>query len=308
MIGALLTALFFGITPVCANRAIKLVGFVRANVLRLSIALVAMGAWAFTFGKGWSGQSLMFATAGAIGFGIGGMLLLMALPRLGAPLTSLVEESAAAPVAAIVAWLWYSDKLTTTQIAFCSVILLGVFVGLLPYVRGTAVKGAALGIALALGAAVAQGTSFAMTRRGLLLMKQAHTPPDIITVAFQRLAGGFLVAIAVFLIARWIWRRRWGFAGADGKTRAILSSEGSTTSRPLYWAGLNALFGPILGVTSTVWAQQSLNAGVVQSIAAMAPLISVPFAFWLEGHRPPRLYYVGAIIAISGLVLVNVVG
>ena len=308
MIGAVLTAVFFGITPVCASRAIKLIGFVRANLLRLLFAIAVMGIWAFTFGQGLRGQSLLFATAGAIGFGVGGLTLLMALPRLGAPLASLIEESAAAPVAAIVAWLWYSDKLTTTQIAFCSVILLGVFVGLVPYIRGVAVRGVAAGVVLALVAATAQGISFAMTRQGLLLMKAAHTPPDTITVAFQRLAGGFLVALAVFLVARWVWRRRWGFTGADGQTRAILGSEGRIASRPLYWAGLNALFGPILGVTCTVWAQQSMNPGVVQSIAAMAPLISVPFAMWLDGHRPPRLFYVGAAVAIVGLVGVNLVG
>jgi drug/metabolite transporter (DMT)-like permease len=58
-------------------------------------------------------------------------------------------------------------------------------------------------------------------------------------------------------------------------------------------------------VTCTVWAQQTLPAGQVQSIAAMAPMISVPFAFWLNGHRPPRLWYLGAAVAIVGLVLVD---
>ncbi|MGD0019638.1 MAG: EamA family transporter [Candidatus Limnocylindrales bacterium] len=308
MIGAVLTALFFGVTPVCANRAIKLIGFVRANVLRLSFAVVVMAIWAFSFGQGLGGESLLFAGAGVIGFGVGGLSLLAALPRLGAPLASLIEESAAAPVAAVVAWVWYADRLTPGQIGFSAIILVGVVVGLLPYLRGAASKGARLGIALALLAALAQGVSFAMTRRGLLLMKAAHTPPDTITVAFQRLVGGFVVAVVVFLVARWIWRRRWGFTGGDGRIRSILASDGSITARPLFWAGLNSLFGPILGVTCTVWAQQSLQPGVVQAIAAMAPLISVPFARWLEGHRPPRLYYLGAVIAIAGLVLVNVVG
>jgi drug/metabolite transporter (DMT)-like permease len=308
MMGAVLTAIFFGITPVVAGRAIRLIGFVRANVVRLSIAAAVMGIWAFTLGKGLRGEVGLFALAGAIGFGLGGLCLLAALPRLGAPLTSLIEESAAAPVAAVVAWVWYADKLTAGQIGFCSIILAGVCVGLWPYVRRSHARGVAGGVALALLAAAAQGISFAMTRHGLLLMKQAHTSPDVITVAFQRLTGGLVVAIAVFLVARWVWRRRWGFAGADGSQRAILSSDGWVTSRPLFWAGLNALFGPILGVTCTIWAQQSMNAGVVQAIAAMAPLISVPFAYWLEGHRPPRLYYLGAAVAIGGLILLNVVG
>jgi drug/metabolite transporter (DMT)-like permease len=313
LIGAVFTAVFFGITPVCAGRTIALIGFVRANLLRLAIALAVMGLWAFTFGKGWTGLPWFFAAAGAIGFGLGGLALLAALPRLGAPLASLVEESAAAVVAAVVAWLWYADKLTTGQIAFCGVILVGVFVGLWPYVRDSSLKGVRLGIGLALLAALAQGVSFAMTRRGLLEMKQEHLAPDTITIAFQRLAGGLLVAIAVFLVARWIWRRRWGFAGADGQLHGILDSSSSRgarglAGRPLYWAGLNSLFGPILGVTCTVWAQQSMNPGVVQAVAAMAPLISVPFARWLQGHRPPALWYLGALVAVAGLALLNVAG
>ena len=214
-------------------------------------------------------------------------------------------------MAAVVAWVWYADKLTAAQGAFCGVILAGVVIGLLPYVRGNSLKGAALksvalGIGLALLAATAQGISFAATRNGLLLMKTAHTPPDVITVAFQRLIGGFLVAVVVFIVARWFWRRKWGFTAADGLTKSILGSDGGRlTTRPLFWGSLNALFGPILGVTCKVWAQQSMNAGVVQSIAAVAPMVSVPFAFWLEGHKPPRLWYLGAAVAIAGLVLVD---
>jgi drug/metabolite transporter (DMT)-like permease len=314
MIGALaasFAAIFSGVTPVVASRAIKLIGFVRANVIRLSFAVVILGVWAFAFGQGLRGQTLLFVTAGAIGFGIGGLAFLAALPRLGAPLTSLVEETVAAPVAAVVAWFWYADKLTTNQIVFCGVILAGVVIGLMPYVRGPNLKSVtrgtvAVGVGLALLAATAQGISFAATRNGMLLMKAAHIPPDVITVAFQRLLGGFAVAIVVYVVARWVWRRQWGFAAADGTRKPILGSDaGKLTTRPLFWGGLNSLFGPILAVTGTVWAQQTMNAGQVQSIVAMAPLISVPFAFWLEGHKPPRLWYLGAAVAIVGLVLVD---
>ncbi len=313
MIGAVLTAVFFGITPVAASRAIKLIGFVRENLLRLLFAVVVLGAWALVFGQGFRGEALLFASAGAIGFGIGGMSLLAALPRLGAPLATLIEETVAAAVAAVVAFVWYADKLTTSQLALCGVILVGVAVGLVPFVRRTTHgldrRAILFGAGLALVAATAQGISLAATRKGILLMKAAHTPPDTITIAFQRLVGGFLVAVAVYLIARYVWRRRWGFAAADGSVKPVLTSTGGRlTSRPLWWASLNSLFGPILGVTCTVWAQQSLPAGQVQSVAAVAPLIAVPFAFWLEGHRPPPGWYAGAAIAIAalvGLYLVN---
>jgi drug/metabolite transporter (DMT)-like permease len=309
MIGALFTALFFGVTPVVAGRAIALIGFVRANAIRLSIAVVVLGFWAFAFGQGMRGQTLLFVSAGAIGFGLGGLSLLAALPRLGAPLASLIDETVAAIVAAVVAWFWYSEKLTSNQLLLCGVILAGVAIGLWPYIRRTSVQGLAhksfaLGIGLGLLAGIAQGISVAATRNGQQLMKAAHTPPDIITVAFQRLLGGVVVALAVYLVARYIWRRRWGFTAADGTTRAVLSSErGALTTRPLFWGGLNALLGPILGVTCLVWALQTIPAGQAQAVQAVAPLIAVPFAFWLQGHKPPRLWYLGAAIAIAGLAL-----
>ncbi len=308
MIGALLNAVLFGITPVAAGRAIRLIGFVRANVLRLLIAFVVMGVWAFTVGQGLRGQVGLLFVAGAVGFGIGGLTLLAALPRLGAPLTSLVEESGAAPVAALIAWLWYADKLRNDQILWCGVVLAGVVVGLVPYIRERVPsKGVRLGIALAVAAAVAQGFSLAATREAILLSKAAHQPFDVPTAAFQRLAGGLLVAVVVFLIARFVWSRSWGFTARDGGIRGVLGKEkgAGLTGRPLYWVGLNAIFGPILGVTAAIWAQQSLPSGEVQSIVATAPLIAVPFARWLEGHTPPRLYYVGAAIAIVGLVGIN---
>jgi drug/metabolite transporter (DMT)-like permease len=311
MIGALLSALFFGITPVVAGRAIELIGFVRTNVIRLSFAVVVMGVWAFAFGRGVQGQTMLFVTAGAVGFGIGGLSLLAALPRLGAPLASLIEETAAAPVTVVVAWLWYSEGLKTPQLAGCAVILAGVVVGLWPFVGVAALKNLsrkslALGVGLALLAATAQGISFAATRYGIKTLTLAHAAPDVVTVSVLRLMGGLLVGLVVYLVARWVWRKRWGFAAADGSTRSVFGSDGGRlTSRPLLWGSLNSLFGPILGVTCTVWAQLSLPAGKVQSIAALAPMISVPFAFWLQGHKPPRLWYIGAAVAIVGLVLVD---
>lgn len=314
MLAALFAALFSGITPVVASRGIRLMGFVRANVVRLALAVVILGAWAFAFGQGLRGQALLFVSAGAIGFGVGGLAFLAALPRLGAPLTSLVEETLAAVVAAVVAWIAFNDKITANQIAFSAVILIGVGIGLLPYVRRTSPgslrsPGVSLGIGLAVLAAVGQGVSFATTRYGMQLMKKAGTPPDVVTVAFQRLLGGLLVALIVYALARWVWQRRWGFAGVDGRIRSVFSVEGGRlTTRPLFWGALNALFGPILSVTGTVWAQQTLNAGVVQSIVALAPMISVPFAFWLLGQRPPRVWYLGATVSILGLVLLNLNG
>jgi drug/metabolite transporter (DMT)-like permease len=65
---------------------------------------------------------------------------------------------------------------------------------------------------------------------------------------------------------------------------------------------LNALFGPVLGVTCLMWAISLVhNPGLVQTVAATATLLTVPAARRLEGARPGRNYYLGSLLALAGV-------
>jgi len=256
MIAALFAALFSGITPVVASRGIKLIGFVRANVLRLSFAVAILGVWPSP-SSGLRGQTLLFVTAGAIGFGIGGLSLLAALPRLGAPLASLWRRPSPPRGGSrgVVLVLGQADDQSDRLLW---VILVGVVIGLLPYVRatiekGVAVTGVALGIGLALLAAAAQASASPRPPR-----HAAHGSCEDAARRHHRCLPAadrcFLVALVVYAAARWVWRKKWGFARADGSTASVLTSDGGKlTTRPLFWGSLNSLFGPILAVTGTVW-------------------------------------------------------
>ena len=294
MIGALLTAIFFGITPVCAGRAIKLLGVLRANLFRLLIALAVLGSWAFIYGDGFGGPFPWFFAAGAIGFGLGGFSMFQALSRLGAPLASLIVESVAALTATALAWLWFNDSIGRVSIGFCLLVLIGISVGLMPYIRGDKRrKNAMSGIMWAVLAAIGQGISITISRKALVGMIAAGATPNLVTAAFQRLLGGACVAGLLLLLLHRIIQ-----------DRAVIEARNDITAladRAWFWVSLNALFGPILGVTCLIWALKSMQAGIVQTILATAPLISVPFARWLEGHRPPAMYYLGGIITIAGL-------
>ncbi|MCG2799404.1 MAG: DMT family transporter [Cellulomonas sp.] len=322
LVAAVVTALGYGITPVCARRAVRLLGFVRANAARLLVALVVLGAIAFATGRGLGTQLPAFVLAGAIGFGIGGLAMFRALPLLGAPLASLLVETLAAFTAAVLAWVWFADELTAPVIAASLVILVGVALGLAPYLRGAGRgPGVRLGVGLAVLAAVAQGGSAVISRRALLAIQKAtpvpggpsHSLAYVSSAAFDRLIGGFAVAVLVLIGVHLAARRgaaarqalvpAGAFAPAPVPARSELGRFGSRLpDSPWFWVGANALFGPILGVTAMVWALQSLQPGVVQAVAAMAPLIAIPVARWLEGYRPPRAYYLGAVVAVAGLV------
>ena len=95
VVPAVLSALCYGVTPACARRSIRLLGFARANVWRLVVALSVIGVLAFTVGRGIGDEAATFALAGAVGFGLGGFAMFRALPLLGAPLASLVVETTA---------------------------------------------------------------------------------------------------------------------------------------------------------------------------------------------------------------------
>jgi drug/metabolite transporter (DMT)-like permease len=40
----------------------------------------------------------------------------------------------------------------------------------------------------------------------------------------------------------------------------------------------------------------------VQPIVATSPLVTIPFAAWLEGSKPRASYYVGAVLAVGGVI------
>ena len=292
MLAALITALFFGLTPVCANRAIRLIGFASANFWRLLLASAALGAWSLTLGQGFEGRFWWFFAAGTVGFGLGGMSMFLALPRLGAPLASLMVESLAAVSAMGLAWIWYQDTVAPRILAWAALVLVGVAVGLWPYIRTVKSNGQIpIGAWWALAAGLGQGVSIVISRKALMSMHQAEIIPDLPTAAFHRLLGGLCVALVVLLLVR---QTKFAFQ----KPSSELPGRGESA---WMWVGLNSLFGPILGVTSLIWALSSMHPGLVQTIAATAPLISVPFTRWLEGHLPPALYYLGCGLCLTGL-------
>jgi drug/metabolite transporter (DMT)-like permease len=334
VIAAALTAVFFGVTPAVARRSIRLLGFVRANFWRMAVALAVMGTLAFALGRGFGDQYTMLATAGAIGFGVGGIMMFRALPMLGAPLASLLVETTSAIAAAGLAWAWLDDAMSKKVILFCGVILAGVVVGLLPYIRTAQPKktNVKLGVTIALISGLAQAVSLVITRKASMLITKAEAAKAVaaggdpkaapkagtslelvLSSAFDRLTGGLAVAVVILVVA-WLLARRFAWAkaalrpavmspGAGGSGVDDLGKVGNALpNRAWFWVGANSLFGPILGVTCMVWALQTLQPGVAQSIVAVAPLIAIPFARLLEGYRPPPLYYMGAVIAVAGLV------
>lgn len=293
MLPALATTLLFAITPVFANRAAGRLGSCRANLWRLAVATIVLGIWAHAYGIGLHGAARgWFVLGGVVGFGIGGVAMFQSLPRIGSNLSTLIVQCGSAIVAAIVEWAWLGTRLTAAQASFAAITVAGIGIGLLP----TALSATGLsleptdktrrwsGVAWAGLSAAGQGIGAVLSRKAFAVAAAAQEKIDPGSAAYQRALGGLAVA---FL--------------AVGLARALGERASRNASRAAPWVIANALTGPVLGVTCFQWALRTTPAAIVQPVVAAAPLLTIPWARWLEGQRPRAEYYVGAILAVVGV-------
>lgn len=284
MLAALATTLFFAVTPVFANRAAHLLGCTRANFWRLVIATAVLGLWAHVSGSALRGPAVgWFVLSGVVGFGVGGVAMFQSLPRLGANLSTLIVQCLSAVVAAAVEWLWLGTRLGPAELGFAALTLAGIVIGLLPRsLPRVSPERWTAGLAWAAVSAIGQGVGAVISRKGFLVAASLHQSLDPGTAAYERALGGLAMAALALLVA--------------GRSEP---SSGPRAAAP--WVVANALTGPILGVTCYQWALRTTPAGIVQPIVAAAPLLTIPFAAWLERHRPRRVYYLGAALAAAGV-------
>lgn len=286
MIGALGTLLFFAVTPVFARRAALLLGSLRANFWRLLLATLLLGTWAHWAGLGTGGIAFgWFFLGGIVGFGIGGVAMFLSLPRLGSNLSTLIVQCGSAVVAAALEWRWLGTVLTPGQLTCAALTLIGITLGLLPrslprISPATWVSG----LCWALLSAAGQGMGAVISRKAFATAAAWQELVDPGTAAYQRALGGLLVAAIVLLAVH--WKR---------------PPQPQARGRAWPWVTANALSGPVLGVACFQWALRTTPAGIVQPIVAAAPLLTIPFAAWLEGSRPRPLYYLGAMLAVAGV-------
>jgi drug/metabolite transporter (DMT)-like permease len=300
LIPALLAMGLFATSSVAARRSIQSIGPNNASFIRILLATLLLGLHAHTFGAGFSGPALgWFLASGFIGFGICDTALFLALPRLGAQLTSLIVQCVSVPIGLLTEWLWLDTALKPTQLAAIAVILSGVIIALKPAGSSVAPSGSSVapdlrtgyGIALTLGVVAAAGQAWGavLSRHGTLLSLAAGHPVDGLSVTYQRIwAGVFFTALW------WFWQRRFRGAGTHD------SAPQWRTASP--WILLNALSGPTLGVACYQWALARQPTGIVMAVTALTPLAVIPISRWLTGERPTRASVIGGSVGIAGVI------
>ncbi|ATC63472.1 hypothetical protein CMV30_05610 [Nibricoccus aquaticus] len=327
MTGAFLTTLLFSLSVIFANRSIAALGPMRANLGRLTLAVLVLGSFAHTLGNGLHGAGLTwFLLSGVIGMGLGDLALYGALPRLGSRLSLLMTQCLAAPIAALAEWLWLDVALTPAQLLAGLIILAGVALALAPKKTDlTKNKNlppssapsspsrivptiTALGLTFGLLSAAGQGLGAVMSRKANLAAALAGEPTGGIalgiTAAYQRILAGFVITAAWFLLQHLLTSRTPAVT-AVGQRARTRSDAPPRTWRSYAWIPFNAFSGPILGVSCYQWALATTASGIVLPIVACTPLVIIPFSYWLEGERPTPRSILGALLAVAGVIALS---
>lgn len=290
MFPAFLTTLFFAVSVIFAARSSRLLGGTMANLGRMLIALLLLSTWAHLFGEGLAGQSFWtFFFSGSIGFGFGDLALFLALTRIGPRLTILLAQCLAAPLGALIEWLWLGTQLRPAQLFCGAIILCGVALALAPQRhvdvhRRTVLAGIFFGVLAALG----QALGAVISRKANLIAQVNHFPIDGGTAAYQRMLGGIFIVIL--------------FVVATGRLRADFARFRQHAGPGVVWVTLHALAGPTIGVSCYQWALATTPTGIVLPIVAAAPIITIPLAWMIDGDRPSLRSILGGILAVAGTI------
>lgn len=298
MLPSFLTAIFFSLSAIFASRSGRILGATKANLGRMAMSLVLLGAWACTMGQGRGVSLTWFLISGAIGYGFGDLALFQALPRIGPRLTMLLIHCLAVPTAALVEKLWLGTNLEPLEIACAAVILCGVYVALTP-VRHFDLKSEAFwfGIFFAVCASLGQAGGAVTSRKANQLAALAGAHVDGGTAAYERMIGGIATAALVTLLVKLFLRKK---VTEDSPERRAPQGKG------WMFAAMNAIAGPTIGVACFQWALSVAPSGIVLPIVATTPVITVPLAYWMEGDRPSKRSVIGGVIAVAGAVALAV--
>jgi drug/metabolite transporter (DMT)-like permease len=305
MIPALLTTLLWSLCVVAAGRSVAQLGENAANFWRLLLAVVLLGTVAHVWGGGLAGAGLMFfLLSGVVGFGLGDIGGFYALPRIGPRLAVLLSQCGAAPIAGFAEWAWLGTTVRPLQIAAVGLMLVGIVIALAPE-RGAVRPTPRFwsGVVFGLIAACGQGLGAVLSRRayqaadlaGEMVADPAVSDSILLgaTAGYQRLVGGMVVVALFFGASQFV--RAW-------HTAPNPRHAADPTANKLGFIAVNALSGPVIGIICFQWALATTPSFIVQPIVAMTPLAVIPFAWWIDGDKPPRRFVIGALVAVAGVI------
>jgi drug/metabolite transporter (DMT)-like permease len=294
-IAALLTAMCYSISSLFFTTAGKKFGPLVSNRLRLVVAILLLGIthW-IVFGRPIpldAGVERWFwlGTSGIVGLAIGDLFLFQAYVSLG-PRLGLLFLSLSPALASLLAWLFLGEILSGGNIFGIILTLSGItWVVMESNMNGKSSKGNnpevlgsinRKGIFAGLIAATGQAFGVVLAKFGLVNN-------------FPALSGNVIRMSAAFLAL-------WLVTIIQGQVISTVRQANYQRSGLLYILG-GAIFGPLIGVSLSLFAIQNTNIGIASTIIALPPIFLLPVGLFLYKEKISWQAIAGTLIAVAGV-------
>jgi drug/metabolite transporter (DMT)-like permease len=289
-LAALFTSFCWTLSAIGFTRSSLLVGSRTTNRVRVLLAmLLLLIINTILFGQPiplHAGSSRWFwlTLSGVIGLAVGDAFLFRTYREIG-PRLGLLLLSLAPIISAGIAWVFFGQALRLIQIAGILVTLVGTFwVVLVRPEKGNEQfhkitgKGALFGILAACGQAA-----------GLVLSQQGMAG------SFSPFAGTLIRMLAAF-VTLWI-------VAAVQRQAGVTLSTVIRNPAALGWVVFGSLFGPVIGVSSSLLAVQHARIGVASTLMALPPIFMLPISYFIFKERFGWQAIAGTLLAMSGVAL-----
>lgn len=294
-IAALLTAMCYSISSIFFTVAGRKYGPLTSNRLRLVIAILLLGIthW-IVFGSplplnAGIDRWLWLGSSGILGLAIGDLFLFQAYVSIG-PRLGLLFLSLAPALATLMAWLILGETLSGGKIIGILMTLAGIAWVVLesntnhkspsgdvsPVIRKVNPKGIIAGLLAASG----QASGVVLAKPGL-------------ADNFSPISGNVIRMSAAFLAL-------WLVTILQGQVISTVHQANDQRSGLLYILA-GAVFGPLIGVSLSLFAIQNTNVGIASTLIALPPIFLLPIGHFVFKESISWRAVAGTLIAVAGV-------
>jgi drug/metabolite transporter (DMT)-like permease len=294
-LAALLTAICYSVSSLFFTFAGKKFGSLVINRLRLIAAILLLGIlhW-FVYGSPFPINASIdhwfwLGISGIVGLAIGDLFLFQAYITIG-PRLGLLFLSLAPALASVLAWLLLGESLSGGNILGILLTLAGIFWVVLEsntnHKSSVNVNNEARhtinwkGVITGLLAASGQAFGVVLAKLGL-----GDNFPAL-SANVIRMTAAFLALWLVTIFQRQVIST---FKQAIDRRSGLLSILGG------------AIFGPLIGVSLSLFAIQNTNVGIASTIIALPPVFLLPIGYFVYKERISWQAIVGTLLAIIGV-------
>ena len=302
---ALTTSIFWTLSAIVAEHAVKRVGALNANIVKMALSLFLLIICLFVFTGCPIPQYtdtttwMWLCLSSLSGYIFGDMCLFTCYKLVGSRFGQLFMTLAPLS-AALFGWILLGESLTAMGYLGMALTISGICISVFNRQVGedgqkhTQLKLPLAGVLCGIGAGMGQGIGLVLSKQGILEYEQLIPAED--TDATQMLSMSATFIRAVFGVL--------GFAIIlllKGKHKTFIPTV--CHRKEMFLLTLATLCGPFIGVSLSLEATRYADVGVTQTIMSVSPImILIPHVLFFK-QKVTFIEVMGALISVAGVAL-----